>query len=158
MMEGLLSNRPPMRLLLEYDSPQRMLYLVLRLLAKPSAVAECSLCLCPPALRTLVPPRLEMLSGIALHARRLDPELSLRPYGHSRHPHGISTPTACLPAFALPTATTSGMPWPATACEPRSICVVPCTPSSLCTCELACQIAANDVAATPSGSSYLLLL
>ena len=49
--------------------------------------------------------------------------------GHSRYPHGISTPTACLPAFALPTATTtSGMPCPATACEPRSICVVPCTP------------------------------
>ena len=70
------------------------------------------------------------------HARRLDPELSLRPSaihallspkGHSRYPHGISTPTACLPAsqpFALPTATTaSGMPCPATACEPRSICV-----------------------------------
>lgn len=78
-------------------------------------------------------------------------------YGHSRYPHGISTPTACLPAFALPTATTSGMPCPATACEPRSICVVPCTPSSLCTCKLACQTAANDVAATaPSGSSCLL--
>jgi hypothetical protein len=98
-----------------------------------------------------------MLSGTALYARRLDPELSLRPYGHSRHPHGISTPTACLPAFALPTATTSGMPWPATACEPRSICVVPCTPSSLCTCKLACQNAVNDAAATaPSGSSCLL--
>jgi hypothetical protein len=37
---------------------------------------------------------------------------------------------------------------PATACEPRSICVVPCTPSSLCTCKLACQTAANDVVAT----------
>lgn len=142
-----------MRLSLEYDSPYRMLYLAFRQLAKSSAVAAARSAL----LRTLVPPRLWMPGGTGLHARRLDPELSLRPDGHSRYPHGISTPTACLPAFALPTATTSGMPCPATACEPRSICVVPCTSSSLCTCRLACQTAANDVAATaPSGSSCLL--
>ena len=60
--------------------------------------------------------------------------------GHSRYPHGISTPTACLPASQQasqpasqplpcpPLPPTSGMPCPATACEPRSICVVPCTP------------------------------
>lgn len=108
--------------------------------------------------RTLVPPRLWMPGGTALPCSAIgsSPELlSLRPcpkacfrHGHSRYAHGISTPTACLPAsqpFALPTA--SGMPCPATAGEPRSILRRTLhTPSSLCTCMLACQTAANDVA------------
>jgi hypothetical protein len=136
-----------------------MLYLVLHQLATPSAVAAdrnarfafarlyCGH-LFLLAWRCLVAQR--SMLGDWIQSSRSD-------HGHSRHPLGISTPTACLPAFALPTATTSGMPWPATACEPRSICVVPCTPSSLCTCKLACQNAVNDVAATaPSGSSCLL--
>jgi len=115
---------------------------------------------CPPALRTLVPPRLWMPGGTTLHARRLDPELSLRPRCRwtfplsARHLHANSLPASLCLATAT---TTNGMPCPATACEPRSICAVPCTPSSLCTFKLACQTAANDVAATaPSGSSCLL--
>jgi hypothetical protein len=119
---------------------------------------------CPLALRTLVPPRLWMHRRLVAQRSMLGDWIQSSRSGHafdghSRYPHGISTPTACLPAFALPTATTtSGMPCPATACEPRSICAVPCTPSSsLCTCKLACQTAANDVAATaPSGSPCLL--
>ena len=64
-------------------------------------------------------------------------------HAHSRCPHGISTPTACLPASqpasqplpCPPLPPKSGMPCATTACEPRSICVVPCTPPySLCTC------------------------
>lgn len=75
-------------------------------------------------------------------------------HGHSRYTHGISTPTACLPA-CLPALClahryhcyASGMPCPATAGEPRSILRRTLhTPSSLCTCMLACQTAANDVA------------
>ena len=97
--------------------------------------------------RTLVPPRLWMPGATVLRTRRLDPELSLRPC-HSRYTHGISTPTARLPAFALPTATTSGMPWSATACEPGSILRRALHPFSLCTCKLACQTA-NDVAGCP---------
>lgn len=56
---------------------------------------------------------------------------------------------ACQPSS---TATTSGMPWPATACEPRSILRRALHPSSLCTCKLACQTAANDVAGGPQRS------
>lgn len=68
-------------------------------------------------------------------------QLSRSDHGIPAIRNGISTPTACLPAFCLAHRyqTTNGMPCPATACEPESICVVPCTPSSLCTCKLACQ-------------------
>ena len=53
----------------------------------------------------------------------------------ARHLHANSLPS-CQPASqpasqplpCPPLPPTSGMPCPATACEPRSICVVPCTP------------------------------
>lgn len=77
------------------------------------------------------------------HARRLDPELSLRPStihallspkGHSRYPHGISTPTACLPASqpALCLAhryhcERNAMPGHCMRAE-KHLRVVPCTP------------------------------
>lgn len=62
--------------------------------------------------------------------------------GHSRYPHGISTPTACLPAFALPTATTNkrnAMPGHCMRAE-KHLRRTLHTPSSLCTCMLACQM------------------
>lgn len=147
-----------MRPLLEYDSPHRMLYLVLRQHASLGA----SFAVSADSTGHLFLLACGCLVAQRCHARRLDPELSLRPHARwpfplsARHLHANSLPAS----LCLPTATTtSGMPCPATACEPRSICVVPCTPSSLCTCKLACQTAANDVAATaPSGSSCPLLL
>jgi hypothetical protein len=123
-------------------SPHRMLLS----LASPAhrVVCRCS------RRRTLVPPRLWMPSGTALPcsaigSRALAQTIQSKIHalvlvGHSRYPHGISTPTACLPASQQasqpasqplpcpPLPPTSGMPCPATACEPRSICVVPCTP------------------------------
>ena len=145
----MLSNRPPMQpFCLNTTSPHRMLLS----LASPvqRVVCRCS------RRRTLVPPRLWMPGGTALPcsaigsralAQTIQPNIhALALVGHSRYPHGISTPTACLPAFALPTATTNkrnAMPGHCMRAE-KHLRRTLHTPSSLCTWSYASV--PNDVA------------
>jgi hypothetical protein len=100
---ALLSNRPPMRPLLEYDSPHRMLLsLALCQHAKSScrfsrqdAVPAGAADTCSSS-----PVDAPTSSGTALHARRLGPELSLRPRFRwtfplsARHLHANSLPAS----------------------------------------------------------------
>ena len=137
-------------------SPHRMLLS----LASP---AQRVVCRCSRR-RTLVPPRLWMPGGTALPcsaigSRALAQTIQSKIHalvlvGHSRYPHGISTPTACLPAsqqasqpaFALPTATTNernAMPGHCMRAE-KHLRRTLHTPSSLCTCSYASV--PNDVA------------
>jgi hypothetical protein len=97
--------------------------------------------------RTLVPPRLRMPGGTALPCSAIGsralaqtiPSPKASSLAMDIPAVRTASPRQQLACLPLPTATTtaSGMPCPATACEPRSICAVPCTPtSSLCTCKV----------------------
>ena len=133
-------------------SPHRMLLS----LASP---AQRVVCRCSRR-RTLVPPRLWMPGGTALPcsaigsralAQTIQSKSKIHAFvlvGHSRYPHGISTPTACQPASQpLPTATTNernAMPGHCMRAEKHLHRTLLHTPSSLCTWSYASV--PNDVA------------
>jgi len=136
-------------------SPHRMLLS----LASP---AQRVVCRCSRR-RTLVPPRLWMPGGTALPcsaigSRALAQTIQSKIHalvlvGHSRYPHGISTPTACLPASQpasqplpcppLPPTKRNAMPGHCMRAE-KHLRRTLHTPSSLCTCSYASV--PNDVA------------
>ena len=142
-----VSNRPPTRPLPPANStarrsPKLLVNCELKLqLALSSRISFCRCSRAEGGGSATVPFRLWMRGGTGLS--RLARLLSLRPCPYIRWWHSrrrlsaTASPRQHLPAapasqpfyyYDLSTATTRGMPYPATAAgEPSSVCVVPCT-------------------------------